>query len=80
MNFDENFYGTHNFTNHVDDTTISFTLPGSSTLNDMISAFESYLKACGYELPKDKYLDFVSPDLDYTFDPMSGHFFPKDNK
>jgi hypothetical protein len=75
------YFGTHTFTNSCDGKTITVTMCGESTLASLIDAFESYLKASGYVLPENSYLDFVSnaePDLAY--DPTSDTFFEKVNK
>ena len=70
------YFGTHTFTNEIDGKVISITMSGDSTLTALIDAFESYLKASGYVLPANSYLDFVSNDEpELSYDPSVDKFY-----
>lgn len=38
---------------------VTMEIDSYATLSDVLGAFESFLKACGYFLPENKILDFV---------------------
>lgn len=44
--------------------TIEFKIDGDADLDDMLEAFESFLKAIGYLIPAGHRLDFVDINLD----------------
>lgn len=53
------FIKTRNPENNYDTTEISFELPHEIEWPEVLGAFESFLRACGYSLPDNAYLDFV---------------------
>ena len=43
---------------------VTLDVPAEATLDELLEAFETFVKALGYSIPENSFLDFVKEDYD----------------
>jgi hypothetical protein len=52
---------------------VTVNMYSQATLDDVLSAFTGFLKAVGYSIPEDSFLDFIKEDYKNDYDTNNTH-------